>query len=121
MVVPVLIISCQVSEKWNSGPLIAQRIKTTTADRNINGWPTSCAVLLANRLNQSLTVLVLATCCRALLRGDFWFPLAVPFLDLGVSSPLLLVPALFTMNRCRFPPRCKPRARLPLTGYDLPR
>ena len=60
---------------------------------------------------------MLATCSRALLRGDLWFPLAVPFLDLGVSGLLLRVPALFTMNRCRFPPRGKPP--LGLAPYRL--
>ena len=50
---------------------------------------------VAKRLNQRLTVLVLATCSRALLRGDLWFPLAVPS---GLGVPALCFSARFVHN-----------------------
>ncbi len=39
MVVPVLITSCQLSEKWNRGPVNAQRRTTSEATRNAHGDP----------------------------------------------------------------------------------
>jgi len=48
MVVPVLMTSCQVSEKWNSGPVSAQATMTSTAMKKIVGRPTADEVSLAS-------------------------------------------------------------------------
>ena len=39
MVIPVLMRSCQVSEKWNSGPVRAQARITPTQAMKVTGWP----------------------------------------------------------------------------------
>ena len=52
MVVPVLMTSCQVSEKPKSGPVAAHTRTTTTASTNANGEPMPCEVALANRRNK---------------------------------------------------------------------
>ncbi len=44
IVVPVLITSCQVSEKPNSGPVAAQTTTTSAAVRNAQGDPTALEV-----------------------------------------------------------------------------
>src|SRR6478672_8719287 len=46
MVVPVLMTSCQVSEKWNAGPLSAHTSTIRSADRKVHGVPTACAVVV---------------------------------------------------------------------------
>ncbi len=51
MVVPVLITSCQVSEKLNSGPVTAQTTTSTTHARKAAGLPVTWAVQLAKRAN----------------------------------------------------------------------
>lgn len=47
IVVPVLITSCQVSEKSKIGPVIAQTMTMAAAAMNANGEPTISAVLYA--------------------------------------------------------------------------
>src|ERR1043166_8506720 len=54
MVVPVLMMSCQVSLKPKSGPVIAQSAITATAAVNAIGRPVTFAVALAKRVNQVL-------------------------------------------------------------------
>src|SRR5262245_58345545 len=71
IVVPVLMISCQVSEKWKYGPSTAQAMMTATARKNVYGRPTTWAVWLAKRPNHSLTELARETCFRA-SRNGFW-------------------------------------------------
>ena len=44
----VLMVSCQVSEKWNQGPSSAQIMTIVTATMNAHGDPTALAVELAN-------------------------------------------------------------------------
>jgi hypothetical protein len=39
MVVPVLMISCHVSEDWNIGPVMAQTTITIAAIRKVAGRP----------------------------------------------------------------------------------
>lgn len=53
MVVPVLMTSCQASEKWNRGPVAAQRI--TMARHVANAWalPANRAVRLASSEKRS--------------------------------------------------------------------
>jgi hypothetical protein len=53
IVVPVLMISCQVSEKWNIGPLIAHPTMTITAMINAHDEPTICDVFDENFRNRS--------------------------------------------------------------------
>jgi hypothetical protein len=50
MVVPVLMISCQVSLKPNSGPDMAQKINAAKAMENAAGRPTAREAHLANRV-----------------------------------------------------------------------
>ena len=47
MVVPVLMISCQVSEKWANGPLAAQTTTIETQAANVAGLPAPRATTLA--------------------------------------------------------------------------
>src|SRR6478735_12356369 len=54
MVVPVLMTSCQVSEKSKTGPVPAHTATSTTASTNVAGLPAHSEVLLAKRVN---------TCC----------------------------------------------------------
>src|SRR6476659_7827987 len=54
IVVPVLITSCQVSLKPNSGPVTAQATMTAAATVNADGLPVARAVHLANRENHDL-------------------------------------------------------------------
>jgi hypothetical protein len=51
IVVPVLMMSCHVSLKPNSGPVIAQIMMTATARMKVSGLPVARAVHLANREN----------------------------------------------------------------------
>src|SRR5688572_9933378 len=51
IVVPVLMMSCQVSLKPNSGPVTAHDRMIATATQNVAGCPALRAVLLANRVN----------------------------------------------------------------------
>src|SRR4029453_7135446 len=51
IVVPVLMMSCHVSLKPNSGPVIAQIMITATARMKVPGRPVARAVHLANREN----------------------------------------------------------------------
>jgi len=48
MVVPVLMTSCQVSEKWNNGPVTAHATMIKVAATNANGDPVACATPCAN-------------------------------------------------------------------------
>ncbi len=43
MVVPVLITSCQLSEKWKRGPVAAHASTTAVAIRNARCVPTAAA------------------------------------------------------------------------------
>src|SRR5262245_3171879 len=54
IVVPVLMTSCQVSLKPNSGPVTPQTTTRRMATRNVPALPDSRAVALANLLNQPL-------------------------------------------------------------------
>ena len=56
MVVPVLMTSCQVSEKSKSGPVIAQTTITVTARMNAQGDPVASDVALAKDRKRSLIV-----------------------------------------------------------------
>lgn len=49
MVVPVLMTSCQVSEKANNGPVVAQTAITPTATPNAHEPPAHSVTRLANR------------------------------------------------------------------------
>src|SRR6185503_21173372 len=49
MVVPVFITSCQVSEKWNSGPEIPQTMSTARAITNAPDVPVAFVALSENR------------------------------------------------------------------------
>lgn len=51
MVVPVLMISCQVSEKPNTGPLAPQMRMTATAITNAVGRPAARAIALEKSPN----------------------------------------------------------------------
>jgi hypothetical protein len=55
MVVPVLITSCQFSEKPKKGPDTAQTRTTTTQIRKAGGLPVTLAVAFAN-LAKSLSI-----------------------------------------------------------------
>src|SRR5258706_12187928 len=52
MVVPVLMINCQVSENLKSGPVVDQMSTTRTAVAKAAGRPTAHEVCLARRVNQ---------------------------------------------------------------------
>src|SRR5213592_5029282 len=52
IVVPVLITSCQVSEKWKSGPVASHVSTTSVATRKDKGRPAQREVALATRVNQ---------------------------------------------------------------------
>ncbi len=52
MVVPVLITSCQVSLKPNTGPLMPQITTIATAARKVHGEPVAAAAFLAIVLNR---------------------------------------------------------------------
>jgi len=64
MVVPVFIISCQVSLKPNIGPVIAHTMMTITASTKVIGLPLQRAVNLANRVNQDLDFVGLMSSSR---------------------------------------------------------
>jgi hypothetical protein len=51
MVVPVLITSCQVSEKLNMGPRTAHMIMIRKADINAIGEPVKRVIIFENRSN----------------------------------------------------------------------
>src|SRR4051812_22726851 len=51
MVVPVLMMSCQVSEKWKAGPVIAHTTMIAIAPTNAHGEPTICEVRAAKLEN----------------------------------------------------------------------
>ncbi len=53
MVVPVLMMSCQVSLKPKIGPVTAQATMTRRARPKVVGWPAARAVAFANRWNDS--------------------------------------------------------------------
>src|SRR5258706_749172 len=53
IVVPVLMTNCQVSEKWNNGPVIPHIKMITRATINAHGEPTTTEVLLENFLKKS--------------------------------------------------------------------
>src|SRR5688500_15458356 len=48
MVVPVLMMSCHVSEKPKNGPLSAQATITSTQTTKVSGRPVACATVAAN-------------------------------------------------------------------------
>ena len=54
MVVPVLITSCQVSLKPNSGPVTIHASTTSSASTKLNGLPAKREAALAKRVNQRL-------------------------------------------------------------------
>src|SRR5829696_2743329 len=54
MVVPVLMTSCQVSEKPKSGPVTAQTTTTPAATAKAGGRPVARAVHLAKRVNHEV-------------------------------------------------------------------
>lgn len=49
MVVPVLMMSCQVSEKSNNGPVTAHTATSITAAMNVLALPATCDVREAIR------------------------------------------------------------------------
>src|SRR6476659_3735342 len=51
IVVPVLITSCQVSEKWKSGPVIAHTTTVPSASAKTQARPTSREMTLATSAN----------------------------------------------------------------------
>src|SRR5690349_19856032 len=53
IVVPVLITSCQTSEKWKNGPLMAQTTMIATATRKAQAVPGGAETLLENLRNAS--------------------------------------------------------------------
>src|SRR5271163_3852041 len=57
MVVPVFMTSCQVSEKWNKGPVIPQTTIIIMATANAHLDPSQPEAVAANFPNQSLVVL----------------------------------------------------------------
>src|SRR5437868_629 len=57
IVVPVLMTSCQVSEKPNTGPVSAQTMMTAAANMNVIARPAACDAALA----------ILAKACEARL------------------------------------------------------
>ena len=59
MVVPVLMTSCQVSEKSKTGPVPAHTATSTTASTNVAGLPAHSEVLLAKRVNRCCGVSML--------------------------------------------------------------
>ena len=52
-VVPVLITSCHVSEKWNKGPVSAQTATTRTEAISAQTLPSASLIESAARLNRS--------------------------------------------------------------------
>src|SRR4051812_19324419 len=52
MVVPVLITNCQVSEKWNSGPVTAHTIMMSAAIIKAAGLPVTVVTRVENRLKK---------------------------------------------------------------------
>src|SRR5581483_6234697 len=56
MVVPVLIISCQVFENWNAGPVTAQIIMMRIAMVKAHALPRTADELRANMRNASWTM-----------------------------------------------------------------
>lgn len=69
MVVPVLMISCYVSEKWKNGPLTAQAKMTTKQIAKALGRPDARATADANAVNALLNAMQdrpgRALCCPA--------------------------------------------------------
>ena len=53
IVVPVLMTSCQVSDQWKNGPVMAQIATTDTPRTNAPGEPQASAVQQANFRNRS--------------------------------------------------------------------
>src|ERR1700733_7767056 len=68
IVVPVLITSCQVSEKWKIGPSMAQITMTNPAPANAHLDPNHPDAEAANCPNQSFEVRV------CISRGDLFIP-----------------------------------------------
>jgi hypothetical protein len=64
MVVPVLMTSCQVSEKPKSGPVTAHTRMTATAARKLTEWPANAEVRVAKSANQRPRGLLLSLCGR---------------------------------------------------------
>src|SRR3984885_7184980 len=61
MVVPVLITSCQVSEKWNAYPEAPQTKMTSTAQEKAHFDPSQPEANAANLPNQSFVVRILTS------------------------------------------------------------
>ena len=61
MVVPVLITSCQVSLKPNTGPVMPQITTIATAARKVHGEPVAVAAFLAIVLNR-LRAFIVVVC-----------------------------------------------------------
>lgn len=51
MVVPVLMTSCQVSEKWNRGPVTPHRTTISSAATKVIGWPAAAEIRVAMSSN----------------------------------------------------------------------
>lgn len=67
MVVPVLITSCQVFEKWNIGPLMAQPSTSNTATTNPYGEPVARLVPWAIFRKRSLILIQPGILCATLV------------------------------------------------------
>src|SRR5687768_9714823 len=66
MVVPVLITSCQVSEKLKIGPVIAQTIINSMAVRKAMGVPVALVILLDAPSNHSENLVLFFFICPIL-------------------------------------------------------
>lgn len=59
IVVPVLMISCQVSEYWKIGPVIAHTTTTPEAITNVDARPAACDAAFAAFANNCPAYLLL--------------------------------------------------------------
>ncbi len=66
MVVPVLMMSCQVFENWKIGPVVPQTRMTTHASAKAGALPAQCVVAVENRSSAALSPLFLFRVIRAL-------------------------------------------------------
>src|SRR5690348_3885788 len=75
MVVPVLMMSCQVSEKPATGPIAAQPITTMTQSVKVMGLPAAWATPFAARVKACSTDMAASGFCAALrnARADLQF------------------------------------------------
>src|SRR6476646_939728 len=89
MVVPVLITSCQVSEKWKNGPVIAHTTTVPSASAKTQARPTSREMTFAASANSLFGV-------RKFLGGGTRIGVLEPFFRSGVLG--MLVPTCFTCD-----------------------